>query len=260
VDLGLRGRSVLVCGASRGIGFAAAAEFVREGASVTICSRSGDALDDAARRLSHLGGEIRTVAADLATEAGIRTVIDDQAGRAVDVLVTNTAGPPTSTVLEPDWSAWQRTFELLFRSAVELSRALVPGMRARGWGRVVGVTSLAVRRPEPALVLTNSARSAVTAFFRTLAEEVGADGVTVNTVLPGYTETERLQSLARATATRTGVSADAVFEQWRAQTPLRRLGRPEEVGAAIAFLASDRAGFITGQALLVDGGVVRTLL
>ncbi|MGH7582613.1 MAG: SDR family NAD(P)-dependent oxidoreductase, partial [Gemmatimonadales bacterium] len=192
----MRGRRVLVCGGSRGIGFAAAEEFVREGADVTICARSEVPLHDALRRLGANGGTARGVAADLATEAGIAAVIDAVGADAVDVLVTNTAGPPTSATLEPDWATWQSATELLLRSAVEMSRAFIPAMRERKWGRVIGITSLAVKRPERSLVLSNSIRAAVTGFYRTLADEVGADGVTVNTVLPGYTATERLEALA----------------------------------------------------------------
>ena len=178
----------------------------------------------------------------------------------VDVLITNTGGPPTSPALGADWSAWQGAVDTLLRSAVELTRAFVPGMQARKWGRVIGITSLAVKQPVPALVLSNSIRAAVTGYYRTLADEVARDGVTVNTVLPGYTETERLIALADATGKRTGESLDAVYDQWRAVTPAGRLGRPEELAAVIAFLASDRAGFVTGQAICVDGGAVRTLL
>ena len=160
----------------------------------------------------------------------------------------------------PDWDAWQKASELLLRSAVELTRALVPGMRARQWGRVVGITSFAVKRPVPSLVLSNSLRAAVTGYFRTLADEVAADGVTVNTVLPGYTETERLEHLADASTARDGGTRDAVYDRWRAETPMRRLGTPDELAAVITFLASDRAGFITGQAICVDGGAIRALL
>ena len=149
---------------------------------------------------------------------------------------------------------------MLLRSAVELTRAFVPGMRERSWGRVVGITSFAVKRPVPSLVLSNALRAAVTGYYRTLADEVAVDGVTVNTVLPGYTETERLVALADATTKRTGASRESIYDGWRAETPAKRLGRADELAAVIAFLASDRAGFVTGQAICVDGGAVRSLL
>ncbi|MGH7593777.1 MAG: SDR family oxidoreductase [Gemmatimonadales bacterium] len=262
MDLGLRGKVALVCGGSRGIGFAAAEELARDGAHVTICARDAGSLADADNRLSKAGAGVRTIAADLSTAEGIGAVIAamQKTHDRLDVLITNSGGPPTSSALGPDWSTWQRASELLLRSAVELTRAFVPGMQARKWGRVIGITSLAVKQPVPSLVLSNSLRAAVTGFYRTLADEVAADGVTVNTVLPGYTETERLIGLAESITRRTGESRETVYDQWRATTPAGRLGRPEEVGAVIAFLASNRAGFVTGQAVCVDGGAVRTLL
>jgi 3-oxoacyl-[acyl-carrier protein] reductase len=262
MELGLQGRVAVVCGASRGIGFATAALLAREGASVVVVARNAVSLADAAARLRSAGGDVREVVADLATTDGITHAIDGvmrQHGRC-DVLVTNTGGPVTGSALGHDWGAWQRASELLLRSAVELTRAFVPGMRERRWGRVVGITSIAVKKPVPSLVLSNSLRAAVTGYFRTLADEVGPDGVTVNTVLPGYTATERLEELADATTQRLGVPRESVFDKWRAESSLARLGTPEEVAAAIVFLASTHAGFITGQALCVDGGASRTLL
>ena len=262
MDLGLKGRVALVCGASRGIGFAVADEFAREGTSLAICSRDAASLDQAVARLAPRGVPILPVVADLSTAVGVaHTTAEVMAryGRA-DILVTNTGGPPTGATLEHDWAAWTRASELLLRSAVELSRAFVPGMRERRWGRVIGITSLTVKQPVGSLVLSNALRAAVTGFFRTLADEVAADGVTVNTVLPGYTETERLEDLAEANVKRTGATRESVYDGWKAGIPMARLGQPEELGAVITFLASDRAGFITGQAILVDGGGIRSLL
>jgi 3-oxoacyl-[acyl-carrier protein] reductase len=251
-----------VCGGSRGIGFAAADQFAAEGAQVAICARNPGALATAADRLSRHAGRVVTVAADLSEAEGIAAAVTavTQAFGGVDVLVTNTGGPPAGSALAPDWEAWRRASELLLRSAVELCRAFVPGMQERRWGRVIGITSMAVKQPVASLVLSNALRAAVTGFFRTLANEVSADGVTVNTVLPGYVETERLQSLAAATTARTGAASDAVYDEWRAAAPAHRLGTADELGAMIVFLASERAGFVTGQAISVDGGAVRSLL
>jgi 3-oxoacyl-[acyl-carrier protein] reductase len=262
MDLGLKGRVALVCGASRGIGFAVADEFAREGTSLAICSRDAASLNRAVERLAPHGVPVLPVVADLSTAAGVARTIFEVTARYghVDILITNTGGPPTGKTLEHDWAAWTGASELLLRSAVELSRAFVPGMRERRWGRVVGITSLAVKQPVASLVLSNALRAAVTGFFRTLADEVAADGITVNTVLPGYTETERLEDLAAATIKRTGATRESVYDGWKAGIPMARLGRPEELGAVIAFLASDRAGFVTGQAILVDGGAIRSLL
>jgi 3-oxoacyl-[acyl-carrier protein] reductase len=262
MDLGLRGKVALVCGGSRGIAFAAAEEVAREGVTLAICGRDVASLASARDRLAALGAEVLTVAADLSTAAGIADTVATVHGRFdhVDILITNTGGPPTTSALGADWAMWEKATNLLLRSAIEMSRAFVPGMQSRGWGRVIGITSLVVKQPAASMVLSNAMRAAVTGYFRTLANEVAADGVTINTVLPGYTETERLIALADATTARTGETREAVYDQWRAITPAGRLGRPEEVAAVIAFLASDRAGFMTGQAICVDGGAVRSLL
>jgi 3-oxoacyl-[acyl-carrier protein] reductase len=261
MDLGLSGKVALVCGGSRGIGYAVAEELVAEGAAVAICSRDGESLGSAARKLSARSPNVFGVAADLATREGVDVVVSrtlERFGR-VDVLITNTGGPPTGDAVGHDWGKWEHAIAMMLRSAVELSRALVPAMRERRWGRVVGITSLTVKRPLVGLVLSNSVRAAVTGFFRTLAEEVAADSVTVNTVLPGYTRTERLVDLARATVARTGQTEAAVYDMWLAETPVKRLGEASEIAALIAFLASDRAGFITGQAVCADGGAVHSL-
>jgi 3-oxoacyl-[acyl-carrier protein] reductase len=262
MDLGLRGRTALVCGSSRGIGFAVADALAQEGVSLALAARGADDLQLAMERLARHGVKVTATAANLATEAGIASVIADVRANhaAVDILVTNTGGPPATDVLGPTWGEWEAATNLLLRSAVELTRAFVPGMQARRWGRVIGITSLTVRQPEPALVLSNSIRAAVTGFFRTLADAVAPDGVTANTVLPGFTATERLEGLADAEMTRSGATREAVYQRWHDRIPMRRLGRPEEVAAVVAFLASDPAGYLTGQAISVDGGVVRALL
>ena len=262
MDFGIRGKVALVCGASKGIAYATAEALAREGCSLAICSRDAESIGAAATRLEQLGVPVLSMVADLATADGIETVVREthsQYGH-VDILIANTGGPSTGPAMEHDWAAWTAASELLLRSAVELTRAVVPGMRQRKWGRVISITSKAVKEPVPSLVLSNSLRAAVTGYLRTLANEVARDGVTVNSVLPGFTATERLDALAEANSARTGVTREAVFAGWIAQTPAGRLGKPEECAATIAFLASAQAGFITGQALLVDGGAVNSLL
>ena len=178
----------------------------------------------------------------------------------VDVLVANTGGPPAGTHDTLTLEDWDRATALLLRSTVELSTAILPGMKERGWGRILAVTSVAVKQPVDNLILSNSLRAAVTGFVATLAREVAADGITVNTVLPGYTATERVTELNKANAEREGVEPAEIQARLEASIPMGRLAEPEEFAALAVFLASERAGYITGGAFAVDGGWLRGLL
>lgn len=263
MELGIRGKVALVCGASRGIAYATAEEFAKEGVELVICSRNGNSVRDAKAKLEAHGVTVTALEADLATPNGIEHVVNHVKAvypQGIDILVCNTGGPPTGTPMGHDWTAWSAATDLLLRSVVELTRAFVPQMQEKKWGRVIAITSLAVKRPQGGLVLSNALRAAVTGYLRTLADDVGRDGVTVNTVLPGFTATERLDHLAAANSARTGASPEAIFAGWANESPLGRVGRPEELAAVITFLCSARAGFMTGQAVLVDGGAVKSLL
>jgi len=202
------------------------------------------------------------VAADLSRTDGIEQVVrstPERFGR-VDVLVTNAGGPPVGPLESHDWATWERAVGLTLRSAVELTRAVLPGMRERRWGRILHVTSLTVKQPIDGLMLSTSIRAAVTGFSRTLANEVAAHGVTVNTILPGYMNTERVVELNQINATREGVPVRDVEQRVIGQIPVRRIGEPRELAALAAFLASDQASYITGQSILVDGGWARGLM
>lgn len=263
MELGIRGKVALVCGASRGIAYATAEELAREGVELVICSRDGNSVREAKAKLEAFGVAVTALESDLSTTEGIEQVVTHVNAAypdGIDILVCNTGGPPTGTPMGHDWHTWQAATDLLLRSVVELTRAFVPKMQARKWGRVIAITSLAVKRPQGGLVLSNALRAAVTGYLRTLADDVGRDGVTVNTVLPGFTATERLDDLAAANSARTGASTEAIFAGWANESPLGRVGRPDELAAVITFLCSARAGFMTGQAVLVDGGAVKSLL
>jgi len=263
MDFGLRGKVALVTAASRGLGRAIADALGAEGASLIICARGTSALEEAGAAIAQrTGAEVEMVAADVATAEGITRAWQharDRFGR-VDILVTNAGGPPSGPFEAHEWGVWQQAVELTLRSAVELTRLVLPGMKERRWGRILNVTSIAVKQPVDGLMLSNSIRAAVTGFGRTLANEVARYGITVNNILPGYTRTERVEQLNAATAAREGVTVEDVSRRIEAQIPMRRLGEPHEFAALAAFLASEQAAYITGQSIAVDGGWIRSLL
>lgn len=263
MDLGIRGKVALVAAASRGLGRAIAMQLATEGAKLILCARGADALDSARKVIASCTGvEVHTVVADLAKREHVELVTTEAMSRfgQVDILVTNAGGPPAGPFETHEWEAWERAVNLTLRSAVELTRAVLPGMRQRQWGRIINVTSIAVKQPVDNLILSNSVRSAVTGFARTLANEVATDGVTVNNILPGYTRTERVEELADANARKEGSSRRDVLARFEAEIPMRRLGEPKELAALAAFLASEQASYITGQSIAVDGGWIRSLL
>ncbi len=263
MDLGLKGRVALVAAASKGLGRAIAEALAAEGASLTICARGETALAATRDAIARSAGTpVNAVAADVSRAEDIHKVVRstiERFGR-VDVLVTNAGGPPVGTFETLGWDAWQRAVELTLRSAVELTRAVMPGMRERRWGRVIHVTSIAVKQPIDGLMLSTSIRAAVTGFSRTLANEVAADGVTVNTILPGFMNTERVKELNEVTAAREGIAVGEIERRTIAQIPTRRIGEPAELAALAVFLASERAAYVTGQSIAVDGGWIRSLM
>lgn len=262
MDLGLTGKVALVTAASRGLGRAIAEELADEGCRVAICARGEADLEQTAASLRDAGATVLARTCDVSKLESLRALVDETAAELgpVDVLVTNAGGPPAGTFEQHDADTWARAFELTLRSAVELTRLVLPAMRERRWGRVLNVTSIAVKQPVDGLMLSNSLRAAVTGFARTLANEVATDGVTVNNLLPGFTRTSRVEQLAQSTAEREQVDIDAVYDRWRGQIPMGRIGEPREFAALAAFLASDRASYITGQSVAVDGGWIRSLV
>jgi 3-oxoacyl-[acyl-carrier protein] reductase len=261
VDLGLGDKIALVTAASRGIGRAVAEALGAEGATVVICGRRAETLEDARRAVLAAGApRAEAVVADVATGAGVGRVVRaalDRFGR-VDVLVANAGGPPAGRSDVHDWAAWERAVALLLQSVVELARGVLPGMRERAWGRIINITSIAAKQPVDGLILSNSVRAAVIGFARTLANEEASAGITVNNLLTGYTRTQRVEDLAATTAQTEGAPVREVVARWEAQIPAGRLGEPAELAAVVAFLASERASYITGQSIAVDGGWIRS--
>lgn len=263
MDFGIRGKVALVAASSRGLGRATADALAAEGVNLVLCARGAAALDETADALRRAhGGRVEAVACDVATPAGIAAVLAtaERAFGRVDILVTNGGGPPAGPFEQHGPEAWDAAVRTNLTSVVELARGVLPGMRARRWGRIVNVTSIAVKQPVDNLILSNSVRAAVTGFARTLANEVAPDGITVNNVMPGYTRTARVEALAARTAELQGTAPDAAYAAWEAQIPMRRLGEPAEFGAMVAFLCSVHASYTTGASIPVDGGWIRGLL
>lgn len=262
MDLGLCGKVAVVAASSRGLGRAIAAELAAEGAAIVMCARGEASLSEAAASIRHAtGASVTGIVADVSTDEGRERVTKtalDAFGR-VDILVNNSGGPPSGPFEKLTPPMWDAAVRLLLTSVVEMSRAVVPGMKERRWGRILNVTSIAVKQPVAGLMLSNSIRAAVTGFARTLADEVAPFGVTVNNILPGYTRTERVEELAKASGEREGRDAGAAFAKWESEIPMGRLGEPRDLAALAAFLASDRAGYITGSSIAVDGGWIRSL-
>ena len=258
MDLGINNRVALVMGAGGGLGAAIAASLAREGVRVAGCDVNLDALDKTRNVIETAGGTFLPVRADLSDlaslDAAVATVEDQLAP--VDILVNNTGGPPPTTAAGVPVETWRTHFDAMVASVFHLTDTVLPGMRSRGWGRVITSTSSGVVAPIPNLGVSNALRSALVGWSKTLANEVGRDGVTANVILPGRIATPRIISLDRARAEREGRSVDEVSAASIATIPVGRYGRPEEYGDTVAFLASERASFINGSVVRVDGGMI----
>ena len=262
MDLGLKGKTALVAAASQGLGRAVASELASEGASLIMCARGEETLQNACDAIRTASGtEVLGVAGDVTVLADVERIVAagiTQFGK-IDILVTNVGGPPAGRFDTLDRDQWEAATRLLLTSVLDLTRLVLPGMKERGWGRILNVTSIASKQPVDNLMLSNSLRAAVTGFAKTLANEVATDGVTVNNILPGYTLTERLDELLQFLAKNERLSADEVRARWEAEIPMRRLGDPKEFAALAAFLVSERASYITGSSIAVDGGWIKSL-
>jgi 3-oxoacyl-[acyl-carrier protein] reductase len=263
MDLGLKDKVALVAAASRGLGRAVAEELAAEGASLVLCARDPATLAETAAAIADsTGARVLAVPADVTNVDQIARVVDsgnERFGR-IDILVTNAGGPPAGRFEQITREQWEQASRLTLFSAIELARQVLPGMKQRRWGRILNITSIAVKQPVENLMLSNSLRAGLTGFARTLANEVAADGVTVNNILPGYTRTERLEELAGMMADKLGISAAQFRGKWEQEIPMGRLGEPREFAAVAAFLVSERASYITGTSIQVDGGWIRSLV
>lgn len=262
MDLGLKGRVALVAASSRGLGRAVAEELGAEGADLVMCARGEAALEEAKSAIEgETGARIVAVPADLSEPEGVSRVVEAalrEFGH-VDVLVTNTGGPPAGPFESHSPDVWRTAVRQNLESVLNLTRAVLPGMKERRWGRIINVTSIAVKQPVENLILSNSVRAAVTGFARTLANEVAPFGITVNNVLPGYTRTQRVEELADRMAEARGMTAADAVGAWEREIPMGRLGDPREFAAMVVFLASERASYVTGTSVPVDGGWIRSL-
>ena len=262
MDLGIRDRVAIVAASSRGLGKAVAAALAAEGARLAMCSRSAPGIEAAAREVAgKYGVEVFHRAVDLTNREQVREFVRETAERfgRIDICVTNAGGPPAKTFLNISLEEWLAAVELNLMSTVCFAREVLPHMQRQRWGRLVTITSVSVKQPVDNLLLSNSVRAAVAGLAKTLSNEFGKDNITVNNVCPGYTLTGRLEELAGVQALAEGVARQAVYDKWTQDIPMRRLGRPEEFAAVVAFLCSERAGYMTGVSVQVDGGWVKAL-
>jgi 3-oxoacyl-[acyl-carrier protein] reductase len=263
MDLGLKDRVAIVAASSHGLGKACALELAREGARVVMCARDVGPLTAAAGEIRDAtGSEVMALSVDLTDATQIQHLADETLRRfgCIDVLVTNNGGPPSGYFEDLGDDAWLTGHQLTLMSAVRLIRAVLPAMRAQGWGRIVNITSVSVKQPIDDLLLSNVYRPGVIGLAKTLSAQLAAEGITINSVAPGYTRTERVVELFEARAADRGRTVEQELETTTSDFPMKRMAEPEELGAVVAFLASERASYVTGTTIQVDGGYVRGIM
>jgi 3-oxoacyl-[acyl-carrier protein] reductase len=262
MDLEIKGRVALVAASSQGIGLATAEAFAAEGCKVAMCARNPKTLEAAAEKI-HITHHVDMMAEafDVTDAAAVSRFVASIVSRfgSVDICVTNAGGPPAKGFLAASLEDWQKAIDANFLSTVYFAREVIPHMQRRKWGRIITITSITTKQPVSDLVLSNAVRAGVVGLVKSLANEFGKDGILVNNVGPGFTATERLRELAKARAASTGKPEQEFLDAWAGDAPLKRLGEPRELADTIVWLASERASYITGQTVLVDGGMYKGL-
>jgi len=262
METGLKNRVAIVAGASQGLGRATSLALAAEGVHLALCARNSQALEQLSSSIrKQFGVEVHSDDLDVRDSDAIDQFVIDTVREfdRVDVCITNAGGPPAKEFLATTDAEWDDAFRLNLRSAAAFARAVIPYMQRRKWGRIITLSSITVRQPQAQLILSNAIRTGILGLVRSLASDFGKDGILVNNVAPGYTATDRLKELSAKRAASTGQSEANIQQTWIDQIPLGRLGEPEEVADAIVWLASERASFITGQTILVDGGMYKGL-
>jgi 3-oxoacyl-[acyl-carrier protein] reductase len=263
MDLGLKDRVAIVTGASQGIGKAIAEGLAAEGASLVICARNTETLD---KTTSYLRKTYKTqvigLTADVTKTEDIDRLVKQAMGSfgRIDILVNNSGGPHATKFQSTPIEAWQHGIDLILMSVVNACRAVIPHMQARHWGRIINITSISVKQPINDLILSNSLRAGVVGLAKSLANELGKDNILVNNVCPGYTLTERLQELVNIRAKNNNIPQEQVVKQWETDVPIGRLAQPSEIADYVVFLASERASYINGTTVAVDGGLVKSIM
>lgn len=261
MNISLKGKKALVGGSSRGIGRAIARQLAESGAGVTLMARSRDTLEELVSRLpADRGQEHGYLVVDFEDYRGYSRQIESYfEGHAVDILVNNTQGPPAGNSLEENTEAYQKAFDLLFKTVHFTTQCALKHMQGQNWGRIINVASISVKEPLPYLALSNTIRAAVVTWAKTLATDVGPYGITVNNILTGYFDTERISQLNTKKAEQLGISREKVREEMESRVPVGRIGIPREYGYLVAFLASDQAAYLTGTSIPLDGGLLKSL-
>lgn len=262
METGLKNRVAIIAASSQGIGQATADALAAEGCRIAMCARNAQTLRAAAERIQKQHhAEVFAEALDVTDPEAVHRFVEAVVSKfgGVDICVTNAGGPPAKGFLAVSLEEWRSAVDANFMSAVYFAREVIPHMQRRHWGRIITITSITTKQPVADLVLSNAVRAAVVGLVKSLANEFGKDGILVNNVGPGYTATDRLKELAKARSAALGKSETEIAEGWSADAPVKRLGEPREVADAIVWLASERASYVTGQTVLVDGGLYKGL-